>query len=279
MNPSSHSTRVGADVGSSLAKVAIRRGDEPLRLEHAPAESIDHLAREVESLRPESIGVTGGGGPRFARLMRLDTTAVGEFDAWSAGARELLGAQGLAPDGAFLLVSVGTGTSALLVDGARTQRIGGTALGGGTLLGLGAALTGLTGFEELVALAEAGDRGRVDLLISDVYPDGLAEIPGAASASSFGKLARRAASGDRSDPRDLAGALVALVGENVALLSNALAAQAGVRRIVFGGSALRGNAPLTRLLVGFTAAFGREPVLLANGDYAGAVGALLLARP
>jgi pantothenate kinase len=125
-------------------------------------------------------------------------------------------------------------------------------------------------------MAAAGDRGRVDLLISDVYPQGLAGLPGAASAASFGKLPRLAAQGHRSDPRDLAGALVALVGENVALLCNALAAQVGARRIVFGGSALRGNDPLARLLVGITAALGREPVLLASGEYAGAIGALLL---
>jgi type II pantothenate kinase len=276
VNPSQHQTRIGADVGASLAKLAIRRGDEPLRLELAPAEAIERVAREVESLRPERVGVTGAGAAQLADLVRLDTTAIGEFDAWSAGARELLRRQGTASDGPFLLVSLGTGTSVLLVDGPRVVRMGGTALGGGTLLGLGAALTGRTGFEELVAMAGAGDRRRVDLLISDLYPHGLEGLPGAASAASFGKLPRLAAQGEASDPRDLAGALVALIGENVALLANALAAQAGASRIVFGGSALRANPPLSRLLVGITAALGREPVLLAGGEYAGAIGALLL---
>jgi type II pantothenate kinase len=276
VNPSSQQIRVGADVGASLAKLAIRRGDQPVRFELSPAEGIERVAREVESLRPDRIGVTGGGATRLADLVRLDTTAIGEFEAWSAGARELLRRQGAAADGAFLLVSVGTGTSALLVDGERVARVGGTALGGGTFLGLGTALTGRTGFEEIVALAGAGDRRRVDLLIADIYPEGLEGLPAAASAASFGRLPGLAARGLASDPRDLAGALVGLVGENVALLASALAAQAGVRRIVFGGSALRGNAPLARLLAGVTAALGREPVLLADGEFAGALGALLL---
>jgi hypothetical protein len=116
VNPSNHQTRVGADVGTSLAKIAIRRGDEPLRLELAPAEAIERVAREVESIRPERIGVTGAGATRLADLVRLDTTPIGEFDAWSAGARELLRRQGAAPDGPFLLVSLGTGTSVLLVE-------------------------------------------------------------------------------------------------------------------------------------------------------------------
>src|SRR5262249_20889490 len=150
------------------------------------------LAREVESLRPQRIGLTGGGAPRLAALLGLDTTDIGEFEAWSAGARELLREQGVGEIGPFLLVSLGTGTSALRVEGARVPRVGGTALGGGPIEGLGVALTGRARFEELAELAAAGDRARVDLLVSDIYPHGLAELPGAANAASFGKLARRA---------------------------------------------------------------------------------------
>jgi len=155
VNPSNYGTRIGADVGASLTKLAIRRGDEPFRLELAPAEAIERVAREVESLRPRRIGVTGGGGARFADLLALDTTRIGEFDAWAAGARELLRMQGAASSEPFLLVSLGTGTSALLVDGDRVERVGGTALGGGTILGLGRALTGRASFDEL------GDSQRV----------------------------------------------------------------------------------------------------------------------
>jgi type II pantothenate kinase len=276
VNPSNHRTWIGADVGASLAKVAIRRGDEPFRLELSPSQGIERLAREVESLRPARIGVTGGGGARFADLLALDTSRIGEFEAWAAGARELLRMQGATSAEPFLLVSLGTGTSVLLVERGRVERVGGTALGGGTILGLGRALTGRSGFDELVALAGQGDRRRIDLLVSDVYPEGLAQIPGAASAASFGKLAGEAGDEERADPRDLAGALFALVGENIALLCNALAGQAGVGRIVFGGAALRDNTPVSQLLVAFTAAFGREPIVLAGGEYSGAIGALLL---
>ena len=76
MNPSKDATWIGADVGASLAKVAIRRGGETLRLELAPVDAIERLAREVESLRPQRIGVTGGGAARLADLIRLDTTRI-----------------------------------------------------------------------------------------------------------------------------------------------------------------------------------------------------------
>jgi len=278
MDPSSSPVRIGVDVGASLAKLAIRRAGEPLRLELAPAEPLGRVARDVARLAPARVGVTGAGGARLAERCGSAALVVGEFDAWAAGACALLEAQGRPADGPFLLASIGTGSSCVRVDGVVATRIGGTALGGGTLVGLGAALTGRTRFEEIVALAAAGDRRRVDLLVSDVYPDGLPGLPGAASAASFGRLAREAGRGVRGDPRDLADALVGLVGENVALLCNALAAQAGLRRIVYGGSALRGNAPLAELLVGMTAALGREPLLLERGEHAGALGALLAAE-
>ena len=206
----------------------------------------------------------------------MDTTDVGEFEAWSAGARELLREQGVGEDGPFLLVSLGTGTSALRVDATRVARVGGTALGGGTIQGLGRALTGHARFEELAALAAAGDRARVDLLVSDVYPQGLAELPGAANAASFGKLARPAL--PQPDASDLAGALMALVGENVALLCNEIAGRERLSRIVFGDAALVGNPALARWLVALTRVFGREPVLLAHAAHPGAVGALLVAE-
>jgi type II pantothenate kinase len=279
VNPSTIRTRVGIDAGSTLIKLAIRGEGGPLRLELAPADAFARVARDVGSLAPARVAVTGGGAERLARALGATALAVGEFDAWAAGARALLEVESHAAAAErFLLVSVGTGTSCVLVDGETVTRVGGTALGGGTLLGLGAALTGRSAFDEIVALAAAGDRGRVDLLVSDVYPDGLPELPGAATAANFGKLAQARRGGGSADPRDLAGALVGLVGENVALLCNALAAQVGVRTLVFGGSALRANPPLANLLVAFTAAFGREPVLLARAEHAGAIGALLAAE-
>jgi type II pantothenate kinase len=267
---------LGADVGATLAKLALRRGEERVEYRLAPAQGIERLALEVEGLAPSRIGLTGGGAPSLARRLSLDTTAVQEFEAWGTGSHALLREQGQQRDGRHLLVSVGTGTSAMLVEGDRVTRVGGTALGGGTLLGLGAALTGAGDFERLVALAAEGDRRRVDLLVSDIYSAGALPLPGALTASSFAKLA---APGRREpvEPRDLAHALVGLIGENVGLICAALAAATGVRRIVFGGTTLRANPLLVEILRGLCAAGGRETVFLRDGEFAGALGALELA--
>ena len=42
-------------------------------------------------------------------------------------------------------------------------------MGGGTFWGLGRLLTGVSNFDELLDLAEQGDRDGVDILVKDIY--------------------------------------------------------------------------------------------------------------
>jgi type II pantothenate kinase len=269
-------TAGGAAGGATLVKLVVRTDDGRSDLRVAPADALERAAREVASARPARVGLTGGGAPALARLLSFDTTRADEFDAWRLGAGEMLrGETGNRID-RYLLVSLGTGTSAMLVDGARVTRVGGTALGGGTVVGLGAALVGTAAFDELVALARDGDRRNVDLLVSDVYRSGEGPLPGGLNASSFAKLARRIDAAPPA-PRDLAHAIMGLVGENVGLICNGLAAAAGVSRIVFGGSTLRGNTPLVEILRVLSAAAGLEAIVLPHGEFAGALGAMTLA--
>ena len=262
----------GADVGATLAKLVVRDGDGSLRFRLLPSYAIEQVAREVEQLRPSRLGLSGGGAARLDRLLSLDTVAVREFDAWRVGARALLARQGEPPGERDLLVSLGTGTAVLFAEGDEVRWAGGTALGGGTLLGLGSLLLGSADFDEVVALAARGDRRRVDLLVGDIYTGGGLPLPDEVNASSFAKIALPGAQGT-PDPADLAHALMGLVGENVAGLCSALAASTGAERIVFGGSTLRGNAPLREILAKLSL-LGRPVVFLADGEFAGALGAL-----
>jgi len=263
----------GADVGATLTKLVLLDADGCLQYRLIPSHAIEQVAQEVEQLRPVRVGLTGGGAPRLDRLLSLDTVRLPEFDALLAGANELLKRQGEPACERQLLVSVGTGTTVLLAEGEKVRRVGGTALGGGTILGLASLLLGTTDFSEVVGLAIRGDRRRVDLLVADIYRGEAEPLPGGLNASSFGKLAR-AAGAEEPQPADLAHALIGLVGENVAGLCAALAAATGAKRIVFGGSTLRDNAPLLEIL-GSLALMNQVPVFMTNGEFAGAVGALL----
>jgi type II pantothenate kinase len=264
---------VGVDAGASLVKLALREGSAS-RHELLPAAALDVVAERVARIGPESLGLTGAGASELARRVEAECVRVTEFSAWGAGVRRLLAVQRPEVSEPYLLVSLGTGTSVLLAQGMGVSRVGGTALGGGTLMGLAGLLIGGASFEEVIALAARGDRRRVDLLVSDIYRPGEIALAGDATAANFGKpVVQRGA----AQPEDLAQAILGLIGENVALICTGLAAAHGVHRIVYGGSTLRGNQPLRDVVGLITAAFGREPLFLDEGEFAGAIGALELA--
>jgi type II pantothenate kinase len=163
----------------------------------------------------------------------------------------------------------------MLSDAGRVVRIGGTALGGGTLLGLGRRLAGCTDFAELCRLAERGDRWRVDLSVADVYAGGQTPpLAAELTASAFARLGREAG----ARPEDLAAALVWMVGENVALIAGGLAGAAGVDHIVVGGGTLHGNPLLHEAIADIAGRFGRHCTFLDDGAYGAALGALLAAE-
>ncbi|HEV2855766.1 MAG TPA: hypothetical protein VHC97_23465 [Thermoanaerobaculia bacterium] len=215
-------SRVGIDAGASLWKV-VRIG-ESLEMESLPAGAVEEVRRRMDGWSPERVHVTGGGAARIAaiaaRLDRAQVRHVSEFEAWARGAPVLAGRAGWTLPERYLLVSLGTGTSVLEIDcgdeGVTVQRIGGSALGGGTLMGLARLLCSAESFAEAAELASRGERGRVDLLVGDVYPEGDIALDPRLTASNFAKLASR-------KPADLAHALMGLLGENIGIACAAMA--------------------------------------------------------
>jgi type II pantothenate kinase len=262
---------IGVDVGATLCKIV------PLDALHAavhcPSEDETRVRAQVLAYVPGRIGATGGGAPQLgAVLPELPITTVGEFEAWAAGAPLLAAGDGMTLPRRYLLASVGTGTSIVSVGDGAPVRLGGTGVGGGTFMGLGRLLVGEVSFDGLAALAAAGDRRGVDLLVRDVYRDAAGPLLGDLTAANFAKL--------RSERReDLAAALVTLVGETVALMAGALARGAGVETIVYCGSTLAGNPALTAVLDDITRRFGGTPRFLRAGAYCGALGAAALVAP
>ncbi len=275
---------VGLDVGATLAKIALRRPGEAASFEQLPSADLATVAAHVTALSPSLAGVTGGGAAGLIPLLGCAVLPFGEFDAWGAGATELLEGADCAPppDTKFLLVSLGTGTSILLVDGDQATRVGGTALGGGAIVGLGGALTG-AGFKRLSELASRGNAAVVDLRVSDIYGPDQIPLAGDLTAANFGKLAREYSEGPVTDPDETekahrAAGVMRLVGENVALICAGLAAATGARHVVYGGSTCRGNDRLVEVLEEVTTLCGLQACFLPHGGFAGAIGALELAE-
>ena len=103
----------------------------------------------------------------------------------------------------YLLVNIGSGVSMIKVNGpSNFQRIGGTSLGGGTLWGLLSLLTGARTFDQMLAMADKGDNNTVDLLVGDIYGEGMGyEKIGLSEktiASTFGKVFKRKREAERN---------------------------------------------------------------------------------
>jgi type II pantothenate kinase len=268
---------IGVDAGATLVKTVTRSPEGALSYRLAAATDLGGVIETIQAARPERVGLTGGGATKLEQQFSGQTLRVNEFAAWGNGAAALLQRLDLAPARRYLLVSLGTGTSVMLVDGMAVSRIGGTALGGGTVVGLGAALLDRSDFSEIAALAERGDRRKVDLLVSDIYRSGEIPLLGELTAASFGKLAQLDGGQEWPAREDLAHAVMGMVGENVALVCAGLGAAHQVDRVVLGGSTLRGNRALREVLEPITAALGHETIFLPDGEFVGALGALQLA--
>jgi len=169
-------------------------------------------------------------------------------------------------------VSLGTGTSILLITDGASKRIGGSALGGGTLLGLGQLLLGTTRFEEIATLAVRGDRRNVDLLVGDIYERDEIPLSRELNASSFAKLASRR-------PEDLAHALTGMIGENLGLICAHLAQLHGAESILYCGSTVTRNPALRAVLSNLGRMTSRAVAFLERGGFGGAVGAALKPAP
>lgn len=189
----------------------------------------------------------------------------------------------------FLLCNVGTGVSILHVQSETDYtRVSGTALGGGTFLGLTRLLTQMRTFQEALDSAANGDARRVDMLVADIYgadARGL-NLPGDLTASFFAKNLLH--KGDKGDhPRasvtddDVCKSLVVMIAQNLAQIAHLNARIHGLKRVFFTGNFLRANDLALRTIV-YTMqrwsqldACNTEAVFFRHEGYFGAVGAFL----
>lgn len=132
----------------------------------------------------------------------------------------------------ILVVSAGSGTAAILANGNQYQHAGGTAVGGGTLQGLGRLLLETTDPLEINHLALLGNSSGADLTLAEVISGPIGHLPPDATAVNFGRLAKKA---DRVAREDLAAALVTMISQVIALVSLNIARAVEAQKIVLIG--------------------------------------------
>ena len=264
--PDTRNHRAGVDLGGSLTKIV--HGGDPFQFAAFPSNDLGAIVAYLKAHQLTHLVLTGGGSVKQrAAFADFHVETADEFESSVRGANYLLEQQGGAMF-PYALVSIGTGTSISKVDQTGGQRVTGTAIGGGTLLGLGALVTGEDEYIKIIDKAAMGDRSGVDVLVRDIYGGDLPGLSGDVTASNFGKAASR-------KPEDLGRALLQMVGEVLAVISSLAADKVGAQEVLYIGASLRNNPILTEVLESITRFMGQRPRFVQNSEYAGAIGALL----
>lgn len=272
------STWIGIDTGGTLTKLAYLNEQQELTLTVFPSNEMD-LVKEWLEQHPqvEEIGLTGGRTEQLRDVLKTMKSIeyIVEFEATLKGVRYLLEKEGHAIEQS-IITNIGTGTSIHYMDGNRHARVGGTGVGGGTLIGLSTIMTGISDFDTIKSHAAQGHRDSIDLLVKDIYQGMDTPISGTLTASNFGKVGIT----ESRDfvKQDVLATTQGLVGEVITTLSIQLAEQYNTEHIVYIGSTLTDNEQLKRVIEHYTILKKHTPVFLADCGYSGAIGALLNIR-
>lgn len=183
---------IGIDVGISTTKIVGIDKDRnivsPIRIKaDDPVTSLygafgKYLHDNNISLKDvEQVMLTGvGAGYIDGNVYGLPTATTNEFIADGLGAKYDVDLERM------IVVSMGTGTSLVLCDGNNISRLGGLALGGGTLAGLSRIMLKTGNIDQILELAKRGDLTNIDVRIGDISAHPLTSLPMDATASLFG---------------------------------------------------------------------------------------------
>ncbi|TXK70848.1 type II pantothenate kinase [Paenibacillus sp. N3.4] len=263
---------IGIDVGGTLIKVASMENNVWNYCKF-PVAQLENVATKINSLDAEHICLTGGKASLFESFMKRKPLHMVEFEATCLGTQYLLNKCDPSLE-EYVLTNVGTGTSIHRVGKSKHERIGGSGVGGGTLLGLARLLTGQTDYKTIVHLASKGTRDRIDLKVSHIYEGAEPPIPGDLTASNFGRILNSLAAQEFTH-EELLASVVGLVGETVATTSVLAGQKFGVTSVVFIGSTFIQNDLLKETVKSYTILRGALPIFVEKGEYSGAIGALL----
>ena len=274
-------TVIGIDIGGSTTKiVGIRDGEngreliEPMFVRANDAVTSVYGAFGKFTLENglglgdiEKVLMTGVGSSFIKEpIYSLECENVSEFKSVGLGGLYLSGLD------EAIVVSMGTGTALIHAkrEGTKTvtNYLGGTGVGGGTLLGLSKRMLGVDTVEHLEQLCDEGNLDNVDLRIKDISGDSTFQINADITASNFGKLS------DIASKNDVALGIANMVAETIAMLSVFAARSFGVETVVLTGN-LTSIKAITKVFEGLEANFGVKFIIPEAAQFATVIGAAL----
>jgi len=175
----------------------------------------------------EKVMVTGAGSSYMSRpIYDLPCEKIAEFNSIGLGGLYLSGLD------KALVTSCGTGTALVYTERGKDPRyLGGTGVGGGTLVGLSKKMLNMDNVNHVAELARGGDLDKVDLKIKDITKSDI--VPGFGdimTASNFGSVS------DLATKADIALGIINMVFETIGMMSIFAARNFGIRDIVLTGN-------------------------------------------
>lgn len=232
---------IGIDVGGSTTKIVgfrregerlsliepqFVRANDPLTATYgAFGKFTDENGLAIKDI--ERVMMTGVGSSYVKRnLYGLECHRVPEFNCIGKGGLYLSGLN------RSLVVSMGTGTALVSADASGSMEyLGGTGVGGGTLVGLSKLLINAESIEHIVEYAEEGNLGNIDLRIKDITAkDSMSGLSEELTAANFGNVS------DVANKSDVALGILNMVYETVGMVSIFASRHIGVRDIVLTGN-------------------------------------------
>lgn len=229
---------IGIDVGGSTTKIVgidrnrnlmepmfVRATDPITSLYGAFGKFISQNNLTLSDIR--RVMVTGVGSSYISNsIYDLECVHVTEFECVGLGGLFLSGLE------RAVVVSMGTGTAMVYVtnDGTMTY-LGGTGVGGGTLIGLSKKLLSTDNIDNIVSLASNGSLANVDLRLCDIANQNqMYALPPELTVANFGKV------NDLASRYDLALGLINMVFETAGMMAIFAARYCNTEDIVLTGN-------------------------------------------
>ena len=275
-------TVIGIDIGGSTTKIVGFRKDsntennliEPLFVRATDAITSVYgafgkftMQNGLELSDIDRVLMTGVGASFIDKpLYSLPCEKVSEFKCVGLGGLYLSGLDDA------IVVSMGTGTALIHAKKqngkVKTEYLGGTGVGGGTLLGLSKKMIGVDTIEHLEQLCTEGNLDNVDLRIKDISGDKSFQINEEITASNFGKLS------DIANNNDIALGICNMVAETVAMLAVFAARSYGLKNVVLTGN-LTTLKPIASVFDGLEKNFGVKFIIPKLSQFSTVIGAAL----
>ena len=226
---------IGIDIGSTITKaVSIEAGTIRNMIKTKAEDAVSSAAGAFGKLTVESgisisavqrIMATGVGASRLPEsLFDIPAEKVDEIKAIGMGGMFLSGKENI------IITNIGTGTAIIEARKEKITHLGGSGVGGGTILGLGKKLLGMSHFSDIMALAETGSIRPVDLLVEDIIETNLSFLAPESTASNFGKML------DTAGNEDVALGIVSMVYQVIGMISVFAARSRNIDQVVVTGN-------------------------------------------